>query len=559
MRRAARIIVFIGSTLGLGVFFLVHAQYGGMPGYPPGSGGGTYTPPPAGSGGGGSGSTMTAQTVSVSKIGSGSGVVSGGPVNCGQTCQVQVMGGAPLTLTASADSGSVFSGWGGDCAVAGSGISCDVATDASRSVTAMFDPAPSSSGADSGSGDRSSGGDQQYGDDWATYATDFQENFTKPAASKVRKPNLGISVFGQIRNVLFRPFSGSLIGSNWRVTSTPEGDMTAQGMRIGPGSRIGIKVSMTTGAVSAQFDGKGGCWMVSYYNDQGAERKELYRCAGDSYQEESVSDIDGASERSRLVLHGTTLFADLPGGTLFAVDSGTLPDASPAGWADSPIPHAKNPLIPVQRILDLLPKQAASLIRGIFAETAHAAAKAATAIQAYQRIGAYRQAIAALASFQQAFAGVNFDDPNTDFAAMQDLIAAYQEADRKAAGIRSQMGRLAAFVRDGNWAYEGGQGASDLMSLGIGAGPAALLMQMQGQFDFYAIGAADAKAPVIAGSCAMSQDADGVPQIACGARAATKAETQAVRAAEGPYASSADAAHGALEAIEKALFAGEGA
>jgi subtilisin family serine protease len=83
--------------------------------------------------------TFTLQhTLSVTKAGSGTGSVTSSPagINCGSTCAAAFDTGASVTLTATADSGSDFTGWsGGGC----SGTdTCQVTLNADTTVTATF-------------------------------------------------------------------------------------------------------------------------------------------------------------------------------------------------------------------------------------------------------------------------------------------------------------------------------------------------------------------------------------------------------------------------------------
>jgi hypothetical protein len=76
--------------------------------------------------------------LSVSKSGSGSGTITSGPsgINCGATCSYAFTSGTPVTLTATADTGSTFTGWsGGSCSGTGT---CTVTMTAAMSVTANF-------------------------------------------------------------------------------------------------------------------------------------------------------------------------------------------------------------------------------------------------------------------------------------------------------------------------------------------------------------------------------------------------------------------------------------
>lgn len=87
----------------------------------------TADPPPPGS-----------YTLSVNRTGSGSGTVSSSPsgVNCGSTCNANYTDGTVVTLTASADSGSSFTGWSSNCAVVNG--ECQVTMTEARTVTATF-------------------------------------------------------------------------------------------------------------------------------------------------------------------------------------------------------------------------------------------------------------------------------------------------------------------------------------------------------------------------------------------------------------------------------------
>src|SRR5581483_11832702 len=93
-------------------------------------------PRPLASDGSGAGYTLT-----VGLAGTGSGTVTSSPagIDCGSTCSVAFPGGAIVSLTATAASGSTFAGWSG-AACSGTG-SCQVTMSAAESVTATFDEA----------------------------------------------------------------------------------------------------------------------------------------------------------------------------------------------------------------------------------------------------------------------------------------------------------------------------------------------------------------------------------------------------------------------------------
>src|SRR5262249_32174197 len=77
-------------------------------------------------------------TLTVSAGGTGSGVVVSSPagISCGTTCSAGFVTGTAVTLTATAGSGSIFSGWGGDCS--GQSSTCPLTLSPTRSLTATF-------------------------------------------------------------------------------------------------------------------------------------------------------------------------------------------------------------------------------------------------------------------------------------------------------------------------------------------------------------------------------------------------------------------------------------
>lgn len=76
-------------------------------------------------------------TVTVSKVGTGTGVVisSPGKIQCGTGCSGSFPSGSVVTLIPAAAAGSVFTGWGGGCAGTGS---CTLAANEPVTVTAQF-------------------------------------------------------------------------------------------------------------------------------------------------------------------------------------------------------------------------------------------------------------------------------------------------------------------------------------------------------------------------------------------------------------------------------------
>jgi hypothetical protein len=82
---------------------------------------------------------VPAKHLTVQKAGNGTGVVQDGShaIDCGPTCSGEFIQGQTVTLTATPDSGSVFSGWSGD-ACTGTGPTCSVPVNGDVPVTAAF-------------------------------------------------------------------------------------------------------------------------------------------------------------------------------------------------------------------------------------------------------------------------------------------------------------------------------------------------------------------------------------------------------------------------------------
>jgi PKD repeat protein len=75
--------------------------------------------------------------LTVSKTGTGSGSVTSTPagIGCGYSCQASFGSGTVVTLTATPDASSTFTGWSGDCSGTGT---CQITMDQARGVTATF-------------------------------------------------------------------------------------------------------------------------------------------------------------------------------------------------------------------------------------------------------------------------------------------------------------------------------------------------------------------------------------------------------------------------------------
>ncbi|MEK6683811.1 MAG: Ig-like domain-containing protein, partial [Nitrospirota bacterium] len=86
--------------------------------------------------------TLQIFTLTVAKAGAGTGTVTSLPtgINCGTTCAASFNVNTVVTLTALADSGSIFAGWNGE-GCTGTGA-CAVTMGAAKAVTATFDIVP---------------------------------------------------------------------------------------------------------------------------------------------------------------------------------------------------------------------------------------------------------------------------------------------------------------------------------------------------------------------------------------------------------------------------------
>ncbi len=75
--------------------------------------------------------------LTVSKSGSGAGTITSSPagINCGTDCTENYVSGTSVTLTATAGTGSTFSGWSGACTGTGT---CIVTMNAAKTVNAAF-------------------------------------------------------------------------------------------------------------------------------------------------------------------------------------------------------------------------------------------------------------------------------------------------------------------------------------------------------------------------------------------------------------------------------------
>jgi hypothetical protein len=87
---------------------------------------------------------VSAYALTVNKTGSGSGKVTSDPIwliNCGNICSQSIVSGTTVILTATADSGSTFTGWSGCDSVNGAN-QCVVTMNLNRTVSATFNLIP---------------------------------------------------------------------------------------------------------------------------------------------------------------------------------------------------------------------------------------------------------------------------------------------------------------------------------------------------------------------------------------------------------------------------------
>lgn len=82
--------------------------------------------------------TLNQNALTVTRAGAGGGIVTSNPsgITCGAACSAGFSPGTVVTLSASADADSTFTGWSGACS--GTSSTCDVTMDAAKSVTATF-------------------------------------------------------------------------------------------------------------------------------------------------------------------------------------------------------------------------------------------------------------------------------------------------------------------------------------------------------------------------------------------------------------------------------------
>ncbi len=76
--------------------------------------------------------------LTVTRVGTGGGTVTGTGINCGSDCAESYPSGTSVSLTATASVGTVFMGWSGACSGFGTQGTCTLSMNAAKSATATF-------------------------------------------------------------------------------------------------------------------------------------------------------------------------------------------------------------------------------------------------------------------------------------------------------------------------------------------------------------------------------------------------------------------------------------
>jgi hypothetical protein len=89
-------------------------------------------------------SSATSYTLTVTLAGSGGGNVTGGEgtISCPADCSEPNYSAGPLSLTVTPNAYSLFGGWTGDCAFAGTSTTCVTTVTADTNVGATFNAVP---------------------------------------------------------------------------------------------------------------------------------------------------------------------------------------------------------------------------------------------------------------------------------------------------------------------------------------------------------------------------------------------------------------------------------
>jgi YD repeat-containing protein len=162
--------------------------------------------------------------LTVSKSGSGGGTVASSPagIDCGVTCSASFNAGTTITLTATPDTGSSFTGWQGACSGAGA---CSFAMDGEKAVTAAFTLNPVNGACGSANG----------------------QSFTTAPAADLCAAGAATALSGT------GPWSWSCTGANGGTTSSCSANLQATAINGVCGSANGqtFSTAPTTGLCSA--------------------------------------------------------------------------------------------------------------------------------------------------------------------------------------------------------------------------------------------------------------------------------------------------------------------
>ena len=134
-------------------------------------------------------STIVQYTLTAAKSGTGSGTVTSSPsgINCGSACSSSYASGTAVTLTATADTDSVFAGWsGGGCSSTGT---CTVTLSANTIVTAAFNTSSTGTAPSAPTGVSASAGDGQATISWSSVSGATSYNIYWSTTTGVTKTN----------------------------------------------------------------------------------------------------------------------------------------------------------------------------------------------------------------------------------------------------------------------------------------------------------------------------------------------------------------------------------
>ncbi|MDD2919821.1 M6 family metalloprotease domain-containing protein [Rhodoferax sp.] len=196
------------------------------------------------------------EILTVSKTGTGAGTITSSPagISCGATCSAGYSDGASITLTATPDAYSTFTGWSGS-GCSGTGT-CVVGMSADQSVAASFDLNP----VDSSLSNISTRGRVQTGDSVMIGGFIIDGATAKTVLIRARGPSLSAyGVPGVLANPKVDLYSGPTViasNDNWG-SATNAADITATGLAPTNSLESAILTTLSPGAYTAIVSGVG--------------------------------------------------------------------------------------------------------------------------------------------------------------------------------------------------------------------------------------------------------------------------------------------------------------